>query len=256
MLTLLGLVAVGQLIPLPVGHRDEPPSKVPQLPSLEQRGASWHAPHKMRRPVHLDRQSLATPIDHQVQPVALLQHLLLLHRRPQRRQCLGHVSLQAGRLCPRGSKRGVAARQKCSPGQCAGARPLARVPQAPLVELAQPVNSELVSEGVAMVGEALVEERRLRRQMVQNCKRPRRVGQLLRLKVVRPPCSLPPNRVVRVVSDVNFSSSLLATLIVTATATAPWRWSQRAAAAAALFTSDISHYILLEIGGDILVHFH
>ena len=56
---------------LPVRRRYEPPAEVLQLPVLEQRGAARLGPHKVRWPVHLDRNQLpAAAINDQVQAVA------------------------------------------------------------------------------------------------------------------------------------------------------------------------------------------
>jgi len=91
---LRGFVGVVQRIPLPVRHRHQMPAQVLQLPALEQRCASGSAPHKVRWPVHLDRDGLlAAAINHQVQAVAFLNHNLLLQRQPQRCERFRHLLL-------------------------------------------------------------------------------------------------------------------------------------------------------------------
>ena len=85
-------VGVVLRVPLPVGHRHEPPAQVLQLPALEQRGAGWLAPDKMRWPVYLDRDELlAAAINDQVQAVAVLEQHLMLHRPPRRCECFSHL---------------------------------------------------------------------------------------------------------------------------------------------------------------------
>eukprot|EP00962_Isochrysis_galbana_P039991 scaffold14454_cov122-Isochrysis_galbana.AAC.2 len=67
-----------KLVPFPVRDRHESPAHVAQLSALEQGSAVRLPPHEMRRPVHLDCNLLATPLNHIVQAVSLLRlHLFL-----------------------------------------------------------------------------------------------------------------------------------------------------------------------------------
>jgi len=166
---LRGIIGVVLRIPLPVRHRHKMPAQVLQLSALEQRSASWLAPHKVRWSVYLDRDGLlATAINQQVQAIAFINHHISSHRQSQQCERFRHLSLRAGRLNRRGPKRGGTACQKCCPRQSVGAPLFAGVPQAPLVELAQVLTFELVSKRLAAACKVLVEEQRLHRQAIRS----------------------------------------------------------------------------------------